>query len=285
MDFAGKVLILQEGRRMSELAPACAAFQSAMGPYQIHAVNGVSKDASAMAEELCRPQSVVWIECWQSSYANGLGVTFDRLTAGYNVEQSVLRSISFAIAPRKKCGIAGATGCGKSTTLLCLLRILEARSGRILVGKLDISQMGLSLLRTLVGLVPQDATIFEGSWRHNVDPFGEYPDGRVWDALRMAHLMTYVRSLPSGIDSAITQEGGNMSFGPKQLLSMARMVIRQPPVLLLDECTSALDPSTQQSVQSTILHEFPMSTIIAVAHRVETLLNFDRIVVFDKGLA
>merc|ERR1711972_763298 len=185
--------------------------------------------------------------------------------------------------PRWKCGIAGQTGCGKSTTLLCLLRILEARSGRIIVGKMDIAQMGLKLLRTLVGLVPQDATIFEGTWRHNVDPFDEYPEGRIWEALRCAHLMSYVRSLPSGIDSAITQDGGNLSFGQKQMLSMARMVIRQPPVLLLDECTSALDPNTQKSVQNTVLNAFPMSTVISIAHRVETLLEFDQVIVLSKG--
>jgi len=279
----GSALVLQDGRALSELAPGCPALGEAIGCYHIVAVNGIAKDAAAMAEELCQPRSACWVECWQSGYAGGLGVAFEKLTAGYNTEKAVLQSLTFTIAPRVKCGIVGATGCGKSTTLLCLLRILEARSGRVLVGDLDISQVGLKLLRTIVGLVPQDATIFEGSWRTNIDPFKEYPDGHIWDALRCAHLMAHVRSLPDGIDSKVTADGGNMSFGQKQLLSMARMVIRQPPVLLLDECTSALDPVTQKSVQNTVLNAFPMSTVISIAHRVETLLDFDQIVVLDRG--
>jgi len=280
----GSALVLQDGRCIQEVAPGCPALADARGCYHIVSVNGITKDAAAMAEQLCAPHAAsCWMELWHGSYAGGVGVYFEKLTAGYNTEKAVLQSLTFRILPRAKCGIVGATGCGKSTTLLCLLRILEARSGRILVGDLDISQMGLKLLRTIVGLVPQDATIFEGSWRSNIDPFKEYPDGRIWDALRCAHLMAHVRSLPDGIDSKITADGGNMSFGQKQLLSMARMVIRQPPVLLLDECTSALDPVTQRSVQNTVLNAFPMSTVISIAHRVETLLEFDQIVILERG--
>mmetsp|Transcript_18363 Transcript_18363/g.52566 ORF Transcript_18363/g.52566 Transcript_18363/m.52566 type:complete len:1618 (-) Transcript_18363:50-4903(-) len=282
-DAASGALVLHDGRRLDEIAPRCPSFAGAHGCFHIVTVNGETKDLRTMAEELCRPQSACWVECWHRSFAGGLGVKFEKLTAGYSTEKAVLQSVSFVIPPRMKCGIAGATGCGKSTTLLCLLRILEARSGRILVGPLDISRLGLKLLRTIVGLVPQDATIFEGSWRQNVDPFQEYPDGRVWDALRCAHLLAHVRALPDGIDSKITEDGGNISFGQKQMLSLARMVIRQPPVLLLDECTSALDPNTQMNVQNTVLNAFPISTVISIAHRVETLLEFDQVIVLDQG--
>ncbi|CAE8629419.1 unnamed protein product [Polarella glacialis] len=95
--------------------------------------------------------------------------------------------------------------------------------------------------------------------------------------------MPFLRSLPDGIDSEISRDGANLSFGQRQLLSLARMVVRQPPVLLLDECTSALDPVTQEAAQKTLISGFPMTTVIAIAHRVETIMNFDRIIVFDEG--
>jgi len=279
----GQALAFQSGFRLRDWAPTCGAMDGVEGCYYITAVNGITKDSKLMAEELCNPPSSLWLELWRDSFAAGVGVRFDGVTAGYSLEKPVLHSVSFDIAPRMKVGIAGTTGCGKSTTLLCLLRVLEARSGRIFVGNLDTKQMGVQLLRTLVGLVPQDATVFQGSWRYNLDPFHEFPDGRVWEALRCSHLMAFVRALPQGLESEIAEDGANLSFGQKQLLSLARMVIRQPPVLLLDECTSALDPQTQKSVQSTVLGAFPKSTVLSVAHRVETLLDFDRVLVFDKG--
>lgn len=236
-----------------------------------------------MAEELCHPSAAIWLDLWHKDFAMGVRVQIEDLTAGYGNDKNILSHIDIDLAPRMKVGFAGQTGCGKSTTLLCMLRILEARGGKIKIGGIDIGTMGLQTLRSTVGLVPQDPTVFEGTWRYNIDPFDEFPDGRVWDALRCVQLLPYVRQLPEGIKAQIQRDGGNLSFGQRQLLSMARMVIRQPPLLLLDECTSALDPATQEVVQKTVLHEFPLTTVIAIAHRVETILDFDRIVVLDKG--
>lgn len=279
----GKALVFNQGRRPWELAPGCAALRALQGGYHLVAVNSAARDAVAMAEELRNPPGTLWLDFWDGAFAAGVSVQIEELTAGYANEPPVLHGVSIYVPARAKLGLVGQTGCGKSTVLLCLLRILEARSGRIMLGDLNSAKLGLKLLRTMVGLVPQDATVFEGTWRYNIDPFGEFPSGRVWEALRCAQLTTLVASLPEGLDAAITAEGGNLSFGQRQLLSLARMAIRQPPILLLDECTSALDPGTQRTVQSTVLHEFPMSTIIAIAHRVETLLEFDRVVVLDKG--
>mmetsp|Transcript_16819 Transcript_16819/g.48894 ORF Transcript_16819/g.48894 Transcript_16819/m.48894 type:complete len:1597 (+) Transcript_16819:77-4867(+) len=279
-------LELVPGTKLLDVFPNCAELQALQGVspmYHIVAVNGVTKDAERMAEELSNPPAKVWLDMWYSSYVSGMRVSLEDLTAGYGKDKSVLDTIRVDIPARCKVGFAGKTGCGKSTTLLCILRILEPRSGRILIGDIDSSRIGLNTLRSIVGLVPQDPTIFQGTWRHNIDPFNEFPDGRIWEALQIVQLLPYIRTLPGGIDSEIARDGGNISFGQRQLLSLARMVIRQPPVLLLDECTSALDPSTQQVAQSTLLHDFPMSTVVAIAHRVETILDFDRIVVFDKG--
>jgi len=279
----GVSLELVEGSKLSDLAPNCPELQEMKGNYNIVAVNSVSKSAELLAQELENPPSVLWLDLWSNEYAEGVRLDLEDVTAGYGAGKSVLHNISLEIEPRMKCGFAGRTGCGKSTTLLCILRLLETRGGRILLGGRDSSKMGLAALRNMVGLVPQDPTIFEGSWRFNVDPFGEFPDARIWEALQHVQLMPYLRSLRDGIDSQLDRDGSNLSFGQRQLLSLARMVIRQPPVLLLDECTSALDPHTQEAVQRTVLNDFPMTTVIAIAHRVETILSFDKVVVFDEG--
>mmetsp|Transcript_21273 Transcript_21273/g.65905 ORF Transcript_21273/g.65905 Transcript_21273/m.65905 type:complete len:314 (+) Transcript_21273:135-1076(+) len=271
------------GCKLRDLAPSCEALRERREGYHVLAVNNTSKDAGQMAEELCNPPASVWLDLWHSRFAEGMRVQIQSLTAGYGSEKNVLHGISMDIAPRMKMAIAGQTGCGKSTTMLCLLRVLETRGGRILFSGMDAAGMGLSTLRSLVGLVPQDPTIFEGSWRSNIDPFNEFPDARIWEAIRSMQLLSFVRTLPGSIDAWVCKDGSNMSFGQRQLLSLARMVIRQPPVLLLDECTSALDPNTQEVVQNTILHEFPMTTVIAIAHRVETILNFDQVTVLEHG--
>jgi len=272
-----------EGRSLADLAPGSKVLQDVGRDYSIMGVNSIHKRAEQMAEELCNPPSMIWMDLWHSRLNQGMRVQIENLTAGYATEKDVLHNISVDIGPCMKMGFAGKTGCGKSTTMLCLLRLLEPRSGRILFDGMDASSMGLLMLRRIVGLVPQDPTIFEGTIRTNMDPFNEFPDARIWECLRSMQLMSWMRSQPDGINSAVTKEGGNMSFGQRQLLSMARMVIRQPPVLLLDECTSALDPYTQQVVQQTILNEFPMTTVIAIAHRVETILDFDGVTVLDNG--
>lgn len=280
----GKHLEFLEGCTPEDLAPACKALQGFTGTFHIVAVNSLSASAEQMARELCTPPAVVWLDFWSSDFNEGLRVQIEDLTAGYGNAKSVLHGISLNVEPRTKCAFVGKTGCGKSTTLLCLLRFLEPRQGRLLIGGRDTTKLGLRALRNIVGLVPQDPTVFEGTIRFNIDPFDEFPDARLWEAVQSVQLMPYIRTLPDGIDTYIERDGSNVSFGQKQLLSLARMVVRQPPVLLLDECTSALDPTTQEAAQKTILKDFPRTTTIAVAHRLETIMNFDQVVVFDEGL-
>jgi ABC-type multidrug transport system fused ATPase/permease subunit len=278
----GRALQLIEGRRLRDIAPGCQALRGIDTAYDIVGVNSATT-AEEMAQELCKPRATLWIDLWDARFAGGMRVQLEDLSAGYGNEKNVLHGINVEIPACCKMGFAGKTGCGKSTTLICMLRILEPRGGRIVLGGLDSQKLGLNVLRNIVGLVPQDPTIFEGTVRHNVDPFHEFPDASIWEALTNVKFTPFVREHREGLDWEITKEGGNLSLGQRQLLSMARMVIRQPPVLLLDECTSALDPCTQEAVQNTLLHKFPSSTIIAVAHRVETILSFDRITVFDLG--
>lgn len=203
----------------------------------------------------------------------------------------------------------GDSGCGKSTLILCLLRLLEPRSGKgsIMFNGVDITTLGLRTLRQSLGLVPQDPIMFSGSVRYNLDPFAQHSDERLWRALVAVELGVDIYRLilpgsprdcpdisndgPIAKDSVkdqalsflIKEDGGNLSFGQRQLMCIARMILRQPSLLLLDECTSAVDPRTQDLVQKSIRKEFANSTLIAIAHRLETILDFDKVVVMNKG--
>jgi len=281
----GAALSLASGVDLWELAPSSEALTELQGKgnFQVIAVNNVTGSAEQMARELCNPPAAIWLDLWNTEFQGGLKVEIEDLTAGYATAKSVLHGVTLQIPPCSKCAFVGKTGCGKSTTLLCILRFLEARSGRILIGGRDNAKLGLRAVRRIVGLVPQDPTIFEGTIRFNLDPFDEFPDARIWEAVHSVQLMQFIRTLPDGLDTHVDRDGSNVSFGQKQLISLARMVIRQPPVLLLDECTSALDPVTQEAVQKSILRDFPRTTIIAVAHRLETVLDFEQICVFHQG--
>jgi len=278
-----KMLCLVEGRRIQDITTNAENFNLVDSRYSVVAVNSAYQDADIMAQELVKPGHNIWLDLWHHDHKDGVKIEFEHFSTGYNDDPDVLKNVSFAIAPKAKAAFVGHSGCGKSTTLLCLLRMLEARRGRLLINDSDSRKMGLRCLRSMVGLVPQDPTIFDGTWRYNMDPFEQYPDGRIWEALRLCRLLPYVCSLSSTLNSRIETAGANLSMGQRQLLSLARMVVRQPAILMLDECTSALDPATQQAVQETLTSQFPLSTIVAVAHRIETILNFDKIVVFRKG--
>eukprot|EP00439_Symbiodinium_sp_Y106_P041112 s522_g5.t1 len=267
----GKVLLeaSADGAALSlasgELAPSSEALTELQGKgnFQVIAVNNVTGSAEQMARELCNPPAAIWLDLWNTEFQGGLkGLAVVTIKdPGYATAKSVLHGVTLQIPPCSKCAFVGKTGCGKSTTLLCILRFLEARSGRILIGGRDNAKLGLRA----------DPTIFEGTIRFNLDPFDEFPDARIWEAVHSVQLMQFIRTLPDawpatgesrtalidGLDTHVDRDGSNVSFGQKQLISLARMVIRQPPVLLLDECTSALDPVTQEAVQKSILRDFP----------------------------
>jgi len=275
------------GRCWRDLAPGCPALGEARLSewHRLVATGGKSGSAEALAAELCHgrsPELLLRIQsCW---LADGATLRLEDLTAGYaEIPRDVLRGVSLTVEARAKVGVVGTTGCGKSTLLLCLLRILEPRGGRIEISGVDAAGLGLRVLRQTVGLVSQEPTFFSGPLRANLDPFGEYTDEEVWGALRRVQLDEDVRELPEGLLSELRPDAENLSFGQRQLMSIARMVLRQPPLLLLDEATSSIDPRTQEMVQKAMASHFAGSTLIAVAHRLETILGYDMIVVMDEG--
>lgn len=272
-------------KNMGVLAEHVRDLEETTSWHRVVACSGVRGDALKLADKLCDPQlETAYVEVATGWLTQGAEVIIEDLRAGYgDIPRDVLRDVNLIVDPRSKAGIVGTTGCGKSTLLLSLLRILEPREGRVLINGVDTTTIGLQTLRTAVGLVPQDPVLLQCSVRENLDPWWLYTDEEIWKGLAMVQLQDVVKNMEYGIWSPIAADGGNLSFGQRQLLCLARTVIRQPSLILLDEATSALDPATQELVQKTIESSFPLSTIIVIAHRLETILNFDTIIVMEKG--
>lgn len=212
-------------------------------------------------------------------------ITIENLVARYRPElDPVLHGISFGVRPGEKLGVAGRTGCGKSTLMLALYRIVEPSSGRIVIDAIDVSTIGLRDLRSRLALVPQDPVVFSGTVRSNLDPFGTAPgDESLWSALERAGLAPAVRALEGGMDAAVSEGGGNLSSGQRQLLCMARALLRSARILILDEATSSIDTATDAVIQSTIATSFAECTVLTIAHRLHTIIQSDRVLVLDAG--
>ncbi|KAF8587167.1 multidrug resistance-associated ABC transporter [Ramaria rubella] len=233
---------------------------------------------------------------------------------------SVLHGISFSLKARERVGLLGRTGCGKSTLAMSLLRFVEPTSGRILIDGIDTTSIGTHDLRSRITFIPQDATLFAGTIRDNLDPFNEHSDEDCLDALARVHLISHgsQRSsrVPSqapsthsdsegntasiiGADSAMQSDmenkitiklestvsvgGLNFSNGQRQLLAMARALLRQSGVVIFDEATSSIDKAADLKIQAAIREEFNSSLLLTIAHRLGTIIDFDRLIVLDKG--
>lgn len=195
----------------------------------------------------------------------------------------VLHDLSCDIRPGEKVGIVGRTGAGKSSLTLALFRIVEAARGRITIDGEDISHVGLLDLRSKITVMPQDAVLFSGTVRKNIDPFGLYDDARLWAALETAHLKAHVAGLKGGLDAVVAEGGSNFSVGQRQLVCLARAVLRKTRILVLDEATAACDLETDELIQQTIRREFADCTVLTIAHRLGTIMDYDRILVLDQG--
>lgn len=202
----------------------------------------------------------------------------------------VLQGMTMKVAPGERIGIVGRTGAGKSSIMSTLFRLVELSGGSISIDGVDIATVGLKDLRTRLAIIPQDPTLFRGTIRSNLDPFGEHSDLELWSALRQADLVDAESAVDEKnthgrvhLDGVVEEEGLNYSLGQRQLMALARALVRGSQIIVCDEATSSVDMETDQKIQRTIATGFKGKTLLCIAHRLKTIINYDRICVMDQG--
>ncbi|KAJ4955109.1 hypothetical protein NE237_011892 [Protea cynaroides] len=197
----------------------------------------------------------------------------------------VLKGITLSIQGGQKIGVVGRTGSGKSTLIQAFFRLVEPSGGKIIIDGVDICTLGLHDLRSRFGIIPQEPVLFEGTVRSNVDPVGLYSDEEIWKSLERCQLKEVVAAKPEKLDAPVVDDGDNWSVGQKQLICLGRVILKHSKILFLDEATASVDSQTDAVIQKVIREDFSACTIISIAHRIPTVMDCDRVLVVDAGLA
>lgn len=233
----------------------------------------------------------------QASWPESGKIEFENVEMRYRPELPlVLRGLNLEVRGGERVGIVGRTGAGKSSIMSALFRLTELSAGSIKIDGADISRVGLQDLRTKLSIIPQDPTLFRGTIRTNLDPFNQHSDLELWSALRKADLVGEQDQLDGShtagdsekssrltLESTVEEEGLNFSLGQRQLMALARALVRNSRIIVCDEATSSVDFETDAKIQLTMARGFKGKTLLCIAHRLKTIINYDRICVMDKG--
>nr|XP_039259168.1 multidrug resistance-associated protein 4-like isoform X2 [Styela clava] len=269
---AGMVTLLQWGVRQSaEVENLMTSVERIQQYYRL------PSEAASEIEATKPPAD--WPFCGRIQFNK---VSFSYFKNGPNV----LKEVCLRIKPNEKIGVVGRTGAGKTSLVAALFRLNELENGEIYIDGIPISTLGLKDLRVAISVIPQDPILFAGTMRRNIDPFDIYTDDKLWEALAKVQLADFVKSLSLQLNTEMAETGSNFSVGQRQLICFARAILAKTKILvgLIDEATANVDMRTDQLIQSTIREEFKHSTVITIAHRINTVIDSDRILVLGGGL-